>query len=125
MGIKIVSSSDDDDDLNAPETPYNGTSGWSGSDTSAERAVQQDADGTTLNTQNRILDSLRRKGTYGATWKELDVALGINHHGKTTGALSVLHKAGRIARLSDKRNRCKIYVMPYNVAGRDTEKQGR
>ena len=41
------------------------------------------------------------------------------------GAVSNLHKKGLIARLAEKRGKNKIYVMPYNVDGRETETQGR
>ena len=48
-----------------------------------------------------------------------------NHHGSVSGALSNLHKSGKLARLAEKRDRCKIYVLPEFVDGRETEKQGR
>jgi hypothetical protein len=38
--------------------------------------------------------------------------------------LSDLHKAGRIARLTEERNRCKVYVLPEYVNGRETEPHG-
>jgi hypothetical protein len=116
MNIRIVKSS--------PVLPY-GTSGWSGTDTSYERAITQDASGETKNRQRRILLALLDAEYEGLTWKEADTLLGINHHGSTTGSLSNLHKAGRIERLSAKRNRCKIYVHPDYVDGRETERQGR
>ena len=86
------------------DLPYAGTSGWSGSDTSRTRAVTADAS--------------------GQTWAELGDKLGA-HHGTASGVLSVLHKAGRIDRLTERRDRCKVYVLPEFTAGREIEVQGR
>lgn len=101
------------------ELPYGDTSGWSGTDTSRERAEAQDADGTYTDRQWEAISYLARHGTYGATWQELAQGLGI-HHGQASGVLSGLHKTGHIARLSQRRNRCKIYVLPEHALG-DTE----
>ena len=49
----------------------------------------------------------------------------LGHHGTISGAVSNLHKKGLIARLAEKRGKNKIYVMPHNVDGRETETQGR
>lgn len=105
-------------------TPYNGTSGWSGSDTSRERAEQADADGTTSERQTRVLALLHGAGEEGLTWRELSQLSGW-HHGSASGVLSVLHKVGLICRLSQRRNKMKVYVDPEFVAGRETEPHGR
>jgi hypothetical protein len=47
------------------------------------------------------------------------------HHGQASSALSVLHKAGRIVRLAEKRNRCHVYVMPNEAVGRVVQPHGR
>lgn len=114
------------DDL--PELPYpdawsGRTSGWSGSDTSHERAAGDDADGTTKRRQRAVLDSLARAGQYGRTWRELGADLSL-HHGQASGALSALHKSGRIARLDARRSRCKVYVLHVCVVDRPTEPFG-
>ncbi len=103
-----------------PSLPYAGTSGWSGSDTSEERARTQDADGTTSERQQRALRLVRFAEAEGLTWRELSNILNV-HHGSASGLLSVLHKDGRIARLAERRDRCKVYVLPQFVAGRETE----
>jgi hypothetical protein len=117
--------------------PYAGTSGWSGSETSRATAVDQDNDGRTLDKQQRTLTILayehvvdrstnppRYVGrSYGYTWRELDNATGWGH-GSTSRVLSDLHKAGLLARLSEVRNRCKVYVLPEYVGGRETEPHG-
>lgn len=110
--------------LTAPETPYAGTSGWSGSDTSRERAQAEDDNGTTLARQARVLEFLAAEGHFGATWKELGHRLAW-HHGQASGSLSVLHKTGHVARLTERRNRCAIYVLPQFVQGRETADHGR
>lgn len=103
-----------------PEAPYNGTSGWSGSSTSEERALREDSDGTTGKRQIAALTYLASRGTYGATWKELADTLKL-HHGSASGVLSVLHLTERVARLKETRNRCKVYVLPEFVDNRPIE----
>jgi hypothetical protein len=107
-----------------PELPYAGTSGHSGSDTSKERALDADKSGQTARRQAEALKFLQEQKTLGATWKELSQVTGL-HHGTTSGVLSVLHKAGRIARLKERRNRCKVYVDLDSIKGRAVEGQGR
>ena len=65
---------------------------------------------------------LAMRANYGATWKELAEQLSL-HHGSASGVLSVLHLTGKVERLNETRNRCKIYVLPDFVAGRMTEKR--
>lgn len=108
-----------------PDTPYAGTSGWSGSETSRERAEDADEGGTTTARQSRTLLALHHAGTHGLTWRELADENGW-HHGQASGALSVLHKEGRIVRLADeRRQRCAVYVHPDYVEGRDAAQHGR
>lgn len=105
-----------------PLTPYAGTSGWSGSATSRERAHREDTDGTTEARQRAVLAYLAEQGWYGATVNEL-VDNTPWHHGQASGALSNLHKAGLIARLAGRehrRQRCAPYVTLANVGGRET-----
>jgi len=105
------------DDLTVPLLPYNGSSGWSGSDTSEQRATRADADGTTSRRQQEALRLVRTAGQHGVTWQELAERMGL-HHGSASGVLSGLHKAGVITRLTEQRNRCQVYVSPQNVQGR-------
>lgn len=106
-------------DWELPLTPYAGTSGWSGSDTSKERAVREDKDGTTKHRQQTTLRLIMATKSYGVTWKELSDQTGW-HHGSASGVLSVLHKMGLIERLIERRDRCAIYVSPESVNGRKT-----
>lgn len=107
-----------------PALPYAGSSGWSGSDTSRERALEADTSGVTAARQRNTVAYLHGVGSYGATWSDIAAALNV-HHGSASGVLSVLHKAGKIMRLRQTRDRCKIYVLPDYVNGRDTEPHGR
>lgn len=104
--------------------PYAGTSGWSGSTTSKERAQRDDSAGVTRNRQSLVMQTLEHAGPKGLTWKEFGDLTGC-HHGTASGALSVLHKEGHIARLNERRNSCLVYVLPEHVNGRVTGEQGR
>jgi DNA-binding MarR family transcriptional regulator len=110
--------------LNQPELPYNGTSGHSGTDTSKARALNADRSGKTALRQAQTLNLLAQRKLVGITWKELSEITGL-HHGTASGVLSVLHKAGRIARLKESRDGCKVYVDVACIEGRVIEKQGR
>lgn len=105
-------------------TPYAGSSGWSGSDTSEERAQQADSDGTTKDRQQRVMKSLEAREGKGVTVWEVR-QLTSWHHGQASSVLSVLHKEGRIARLTERRNRCHVYVLPEWVNGREVQPHGR
>ena len=110
--------------LNQPELPYNGTSGHSGTETSKQRALDSDRSGKTALRQAQALNLLAERTFHGITWKELSELTGL-HHGTASGVLSVLHKVGRIARLKESRNGCKVYVDLRCVNGRTIEIQGR
>lgn len=102
------------------ELPYAGTSGYRGSDTSELRARREDNSGATGKRQAETIQALKQAGFHGLTWKELSESTGW-HHGKASGVLSVLHKTGHISRLSETRDRCKVYCHPDSVAERKTE----
>ena len=103
---------------NQPILPYAGTSGWSGSQTSKDRAVRNDKDGTTSRNQIETYWRVNASAEEGLTWKELSDATGW-HHGTASGVLSVLHKAERIVRLKETRNRCAVYVVIDEVHERE------
>ena len=115
--------------IDHPVLPYPSedgpTSGFAaGVATSEERAREADTDGTTSKRQTMALRWLAVNRDRGTTWHELSRAQGI-HHGTASGVLSVLHKAGKIARLTERRGRSFVYVLPEYVHGRDTQPQGR
>jgi DNA-binding MarR family transcriptional regulator len=95
--------------MSSAYVPYNGTAGWSGTDTSKQRAIDNVESGRELNNQEFALHLLKRANVGGLTWKELATFTGW-HHGTASGVLSVLHQSGAIVRLHSSRNRCKIYV---------------
>ena len=107
-----------------PQLPYAGTSGWSGSRTSEDRALDADKSGKTSRNQEETMRLLAWVGFDGLTWSELSTMTGW-HHGTSSGCLSVLHKTHKIVRLVERRNRCKIYVLAEFAQGRDIEEQGR
>lgn len=92
-----------------PYRPYKGTAGWSGTDTSKARAIDNIKSGREENNQVLALSLLKKAGVNGLTWKEIAVDTGW-HHGTASGVLSVLHQSGAIVRAIKARNRCKIYV---------------
>lgn len=102
--------------------PYNGTEGYAGSETSEARARDDVVSGTASKRQRYILILAGRAKERGITVAELrDASL---HHGRVSGALSVLHKVGKLARLTEVRGRCKVYCLPEYVNGRPTEPHG-
>jgi hypothetical protein len=109
---------------NQASLPYNGSSGWSGSDTSKQRADLADTNGTTKERQSFTFITLFERGYEGITWKELSLHTGW-HHGVASGVLSVLHKDERIYRIRESRDRCKVYVHPTFLHGREYDVQGR
>jgi hypothetical protein len=102
-----------------PVKPYAGTSGWSGTDTSRERAVRADKSGITTERQRLMLRYVSASYERGVTVAEARRDLEL-HHGQASGVLSNLHHGGHLALLAERRNRCHVYVLPENVAGRDT-----
>lgn len=74
--------------------------------------------------QSTAMSLIRRAGTYGVTVAELRRALRL-HHGQASSVLSTLHKEGRIQRLTERRDRCQVYVSPAYVMGRETVPHGR
>lgn len=103
-----------------PVLPYGPTpnSGWSGSDTSRERAEHDDATGVTGRRQRTLLTLLDAAGDRGKTWREAADGLGW-HHGQVSGALSNLHSRGLVERLTERRGRSQVYVLPRYVLGRE------
>jgi hypothetical protein len=116
------------DDDNVVALPYGGTrnpnSGFAGSETSRARAREADTSGLTGDRQRRAIIEITRSGARGLTWKELSDLTGW-HHGNSSGVLSNLHKVGRIARLKEKRLRCKVYVLTDQAGDREVEAPGR
>lgn len=95
--------------MSSAYVPYDGTAGWSGTDTSKQRALDNISSGREENNQKKALHLLKHMGTLGLTWKELATETGW-HHGTASGVLSVLHMSGAIVRTYTIRNRCKVYV---------------
>jgi hypothetical protein len=112
-----------------PITPYpepdgSSTSGHSGTDTSRERAVRDDSNGTTGKRQSDTLGYAAVFGVEGITVKDLREMTDW-HHGVASSVLSNLHMAERLARLAERRDRCAVYVLPEHVGGRETQPHAR
>ena len=108
-----------------PTLPYPGeppTQGWSGSTASRDRAEIEALDGTVTRRQRQALELLRLRADRGVTVVEFRHETGL-HHGQASSVLSVLHKVGRIARLTERRDRASIYVLPEYVGGRETARR--
>lgn len=105
-----------------PVLPYGGEHGSAGTDTSRSRAKS----GAAGRAQPRIVHALALVGEAGATVSELreSAMLSDIHHGTVSGALSELHKGGVIYRLTEVRDRCRVYVTAPNVAGREFDRPG-
>jgi hypothetical protein len=107
-------------------TPYAGTEGFSGTDTSRDRAESKAA--TAKRRQNQMLAYLARRGRDGATVVDVkrdagpDAAPEFAHHGTASGTLSILHRSGQIARLTETRDKAHVYVLPEHIDGRGFER---
>lgn len=76
------------------------------------------------NYREQVRQFVERSGPRGVTVAEVREALNA-HHGLSSGALSLLHADGKIARLATRRDGCKVYVSPRCTLDRKTEPQGR
>jgi hypothetical protein len=101
--------------------PYGGTSGWSGSEASRDRAIIADKNGITGLNQRLTYNAVQHQGLRGLTWFEL-AEMQNWHHGTASATLSVLNKAGLLIRLKDCRYKSSVYVTPEYVHGREIAK---
>lgn len=99
---------------------YAGTSGHQQADTSRDAILDDDLNGVTAAAQRYALIMARQAGARGVTIAELRETKGGLHHGKMSSALTNLHKAGRLAALTKRRDKCGIYVLPEYIEGRFT-----
>ncbi len=105
--------------------PYAGASPAAPTTTSRAAADHNDTTRITGKTQAMVLALADRAGLVGVTIRDVRNALDSHHHGTASSALSTLHKAGLLARLTDSRRGAAIYVLPQWIGGRNTEPQGR
>lgn len=100
-----------------PEPDGTATGGWSGSETSRERAVRERDDGTLSARSRQVYALVVASGAQGVTDPEVQHAFRLGH-GASSGALTRLHRQGRIARTTERRNRNQVYVLPEHVGDR-------
>lgn len=93
-------------------------SGHAGNATSRERQLREDATGLTATRQAKALEAVELAARRGITVAELEEYLGIGH-GQASSALSHLHRAGRIKRITARRKSQEIYVAEEYRDGRD------
>jgi hypothetical protein len=92
-------------------------SGWSGSETSRERAEREDSLGITGHRQAQVFALLATHTSKGMTVKEVEEALGIGH-GPASSALTHLHRAERVVRLQERRLNQQVYCLRGYAEGR-------
>ena len=94
---------------------YWGTAGWQDADAkspSRETAIREASNGTLKTRLHAVLMLALGAGTVGITFKDVDAELR-THHGKSSGALSNLHKQGKLFRLTEyRRDGCSVYIHP-------------
>ena len=90
------------------ELPYLGTEGFVRRPASEDRARENAASGVSSERQQRVLAALE-PWMKGQTWIEVGEALRL-HHGQVSATLSVLHQAGQVFQLREKRGRSHPYV---------------
>lgn len=103
-----------------PALTYGGTEGHNQSSGSIDRATDPDALSKAARSQRLILAHLAQVGERGTTCHEAEPVVMLTHE-TYTGSRANLHKAGRVVRLTEKRERRGVYVLPEHVAGRDIE----
>lgn len=99
------------------EYPNGHGSGHAGNATSRERQQNEDARGMTGMRQRKTLEAVELAAGHGVTSAEIEDLLQVGH-GQASSALSHLHRAGRIKRIKDRRNKQEIYVLPAHVGDR-------
>ena len=97
--------------------PYANTSGWSGSATSYERVKTLDKSGATARFQKMLLQDLEQAGNEGLTSREWGEMHNLEHQ-TYSSVPSVLHLGGYVVRLTQRRGRHQVYVLPKWVNGR-------
>lgn len=100
------------------EYPNGHGSGHAGNATSKERQLREDASGLTATRQAKALEAVELAAGHGITVAELEELLSIGH-GQASSALSHLHRAGRVKRITARRSKQEIYVLPEHVGDRE------
>lgn len=102
------------------EGGYPNSSGHSGSETSQARAEREDSTGITGKRQRQVYAYVQGHLHGGATCAETERDLGLGH-GAASGALTRLHRAGKLTRLMRERDGQQVYVHPVFVHPMESE----
>lgn len=97
----------------------NGSSGYAGGTSSRDRAEREDSTGITGWRSQAVYNLLADEGPHGQTCHEIERHMNIGH-GAASGALTRLHRSGKIVRLEERRVGQEVYVIPEFVKGRPT-----
>ncbi|QDH93114.1 hypothetical protein QDA02_gp51 [Microbacterium phage Margaery] len=90
---------------------YDRTEGHNHAPASIDRAIRRARDGSAQVTQTRIMADLREQGYLGSTCHEAEARLGMSHE-SYSGARTNMHARGDIVRLTERRDRRHVYVLP-------------
>lgn len=101
--------------------PYATGSGSVRIDTSEGGELHRDTSGVTAANQKRALAFLERRRRKGSTYLELLNSPGFPNGTGANNALTTLHIADYIVRLTAKRENCHVYVLAEHVAGREVK----
>jgi hypothetical protein len=94
---------------------------FSGTAASKRRSERRAKSGKTDSFQEEVLMFAKDAKARGITIGELRTLYkNVSHHGTCSGTLSVLHKAGKLVRLTEEREEQSIYVVPAYVLARST-----
>lgn len=99
--------------------PYDGTAGWTSTDTSEERAHREVADGSLSKRRRDVMDLMERSAGMGMTWIDVADTLDL-HHGSASSVLSNLHAEGLIARTKRRRHGSRVYLKAEHALPSDT-----
>lgn len=98
--------------------PYGRTgSGDAGNQTSIARRIEEDASGISSERRREVWRFLAGRGSKGATVGEVEDEMHLGH-GQASSALTHLHRAGKVRRLTEKRRKQQVYVTPHFVLDR-------
>lgn len=104
--------------------PYNGASGSTGEGASLDRETRLDSSGQTASRQVLVRAHVSLAGPRGITAPEICELTGLDRN-SIAPSLTILHGAGDLACLLERRGGCHLYLLPEHVQGRATRPPGR
>lgn len=105
--------------MTAHEATFDGYTPRRAEGSSKDAGEHLRSSGATSDLKRAIWNTVDRKGSAGMTVKEFTHLSG-EHHGQVSGAFSTMHQRGDLARLTERRARYEVYVVPQYLNGRQT-----